>query len=85
NSLVFVSHLHGVWAGPENSRKLSKRYGRLIRSPNRGLNEMLNAHKEDVFKFMEERVEEEAEEGGEGVKEQGEGLGEGLGEGGKGA
>ncbi|PGH36252.1 histone deacetylase 6/10 [[Emmonsia] crescens] len=62
NSIVFVSHLHSVWAGPENSRKLSKRYGRLIRSPNRGLNEMLNAHKEDVFKFMVDRLDEEVEE-----------------------
>ncbi|EEH17458.2 hypothetical protein PABG_00021 [Paracoccidioides brasiliensis Pb03] len=63
NSMVFVSHLHSVWSGPENSRKFSKRHGRLIRSPNRGLNEMLNAHKEQVFKFIVDRVE------GAGVEE----------------
>ncbi|EER44443.1 histone deacetylase hda1 [Histoplasma capsulatum H143] len=62
NSLVFVSHLHGVWAGPENSRKLSKRYGRLIPSMNVGLNEMLNAHKEDVIKFITDRLEEDEED-----------------------
>ncbi|PGH05703.1 hypothetical protein AJ79_06719 [Helicocarpus griseus UAMH5409] len=61
NSLVYVSHLHSVWAGPENSRKLSKRYGRLKKSPNRGLNEMLAAHREEVFAWIAERVEEEEE------------------------
>ncbi|KAK2789579.1 Histone deacetylase hda1 [Emmonsiellopsis sp. PD_33] len=65
NSLVFVSKNHSVWAGPENSRKLSKRYGRLIQSPNEGLNEMLRTHKEEVCAWMAEMVGEE-EEGDEG-------------------
>ncbi|KUL85164.1 hypothetical protein ZTR_06261 [Talaromyces verruculosus] len=70
NSLVFVSHTHGVWHN-ENRRKPSKRYGRLLRSPKTGLNEMLLQHKTEVFTWIEQRVnvrtsdETDEEEGGE--------------------
>uniref|UniRef100_A0A093V872 Histone deacetylase n=1 Tax=Talaromyces marneffei PM1 TaxID=1077442 RepID=A0A093V872_TALMA len=71
NSLVFVSHTHGVWHN-ENRRKPSKRYGRLLRSPKTGLNEMLLHHKPEVLTWIDERVnartgdETEEEEGEEG-------------------
>ncbi|KAL5340649.1 hypothetical protein BJX70DRAFT_360823 [Aspergillus crustosus] len=55
NSLVFVSHSHGVWKTP--GRKPSKRYGQLLESPKGGLSEMLMHHKEKVFEWIENRVE----------------------------
>lgn len=76
NSLVFVSHAHGVWHTTENRRKPSKRYGRLLRSPKAGLNEMLLHHKTEVYTWIEQRVnirtgdETEDEEGVEDQQEQ---------------
>ncbi|PKY08662.1 histone deacetylase [Aspergillus campestris IBT 28561] len=65
NSLVFVSHTHGVWNNT-GQRKPSKRYGQLIQSPKAGLSEMLMHHKGDVFRWVEERADvhdsEEVEE-----------------------
>ncbi|KAL1964360.1 hypothetical protein VTN77DRAFT_7045 [Rasamsonia byssochlamydoides] len=70
NSLVFVSHTHGVWNNVEGRRRPSKRYGRLLRSPKAGLSEMLVHHKNEVFDWIESRVtateSEESEESGEG-------------------
>lgn len=73
NSLVYVSHTHGVWNNVEGRRKPSKRYGRLIRSPKTGLSEMLVYHKKDVFEWIESRIEtdeseEESEEKNGNVK-----------------
>lgn len=62
NSLVFVSHAHGVWNNVEARRKPSKRYGHLIQSPRSGLSEMLLHHKTDVFKWIEGRADEEESE-----------------------
>ncbi|KAM5441706.1 Histone deacetylase hda1 [Microsporum ferrugineum] len=63
NSIVFVSHRHMVWEGQESNKKQFKRYGRLVKSTEaHTLNEMLINHKEDVFKWIEERVEAEASE-----------------------
>ncbi|KAE8167019.1 hypothetical protein BDV40DRAFT_296049 [Aspergillus tamarii] len=66
NSLVFVSHTHGVWNTVENRRKPSKRYGHLIQSNKSGLSEMLMHHKEEVFQWIEDRADphesEETEE-----------------------
>jgi len=67
NSLIFVSHLHSVWAPGDNSKKPSKRYGRLIRSPKKGLTEMLQAHKDQVTDFMLERI---ADEEGDGERDE---------------
>ncbi|KAJ5958003.1 Histone deacetylase class II [Penicillium vulpinum] len=62
NSLVFVSHSHGVWTALD--RRPSKRYGQLVHSPKTNLNEMLDEHKEEVYKWISERAdgEEESEE-----------------------
>ncbi|KAI9368120.1 hypothetical protein BJX61DRAFT_241562 [Aspergillus egyptiacus] len=57
NSLVFVSHAHGVWKSPDARRKPSKRYGHLIQSPKSGLSEMLVYHKDEFFEWVENRVE----------------------------
>ncbi|OJJ43996.1 hypothetical protein ASPZODRAFT_18771 [Penicilliopsis zonata CBS 506.65] len=63
NSLVFVSHTHGVWNNVDARRKPSKRYGQLIQSPQTGLSDMLLHHKEEVFRWLEERADvEESEE-----------------------
>ncbi|KAI9042059.1 histone deacetylase hdaA [Aspergillus affinis] len=56
NSLVLVSHTHGVWSA-EPRRKPSKRYGHLLPSPKAGLTEMMLHHKEEVCKWIEERVD----------------------------
>ena len=61
NSLVFVSHTHGLWNTAEARRKPSKRYGQLIQSPRTGLSEMLTHHKTDVFKWIENRADDEEE------------------------
>ncbi|KAL4782762.1 hypothetical protein BJX76DRAFT_277708 [Aspergillus varians] len=54
NSLVYVSYAHGLWKNP---RKPSKRYGHLLESPRAGLSEMLMHHKNEVFEWIENRVE----------------------------
>ncbi|OJJ56588.1 hypothetical protein ASPSYDRAFT_134468 [Aspergillus sydowii CBS 593.65] len=54
NSLVYVSHAHGLWKNP---KKPSKRYGNLLESPKAALSEMLVHHKDEVFQWVENRVE----------------------------
>ncbi|GKZ74593.1 histone deacetylase hda1 [Aspergillus niger] len=57
NSLVFVSHTHGVWNNVETRRKPSKRYGQLVQSPKASLSEMLMHHKEEVYQWISERAD----------------------------
>ncbi|EAA59664.1 hypothetical protein AN8042.2 [Aspergillus nidulans FGSC A4] len=59
NSLVFVSKAHGVW---KSDRKATKRYGKLIQSSREGLSDMLMHHKDEVFQWIEDRIEPESEE-----------------------
>ncbi|OJJ32761.1 hypothetical protein ASPWEDRAFT_42791 [Aspergillus wentii DTO 134E9] len=61
NSLVFVSHTHGVWNNVETRRKPSKRYGHLLQSPKAGLSEMLMHHKDEVFEWIAARADPEPE------------------------
>ncbi|KAJ5517621.1 Histone deacetylase class II [Penicillium expansum] len=63
NSLVFVSNSHGIWATPD--RRSSKRYGQLVHSPKSDLNEMLDEHKEEVYKWISERADRAEEESDE--------------------
>lgn len=53
--MVFVSEDNPIYSisGP---KKLSKRYGNLVKSYGRGLNGMLMAHKEEVQEFIERRI-----------------------------
>ncbi|KAJ6155880.1 histone deacetylase [Penicillium chermesinum] len=64
NSLVFISHNHGVW-----DRKPSKRYGTLRQSPKTDLNEMLADHKEEVFQYITDRIHVETDETEEEAEE----------------
>ncbi len=52
---MFVSEDNAIYSisGP---KKLSKRYGNLVKSYGRGLNGMLMAHKEEVQEFIEARI-----------------------------
>ncbi|KAH8430795.1 Histone deacetylase hda1 [Aspergillus melleus] len=69
NSLVFVSHTHGVWTA-EPRRKPSKRYGHLLSSPKAGLTEMMLHHKEEVCKWIEERVDVRDSDESDGEQQQ---------------
>lgn len=51
HSLIFVSESHAVWS-PDRIRKASKKYGQLVKSSKSNLNEMLAAHREDVFAHL---------------------------------
>ena len=55
NSVNFVANNHLVW-DIEGSKKPSKRFGNLIRSPVNGLNDMLGQHQEEVQGFITRRV-----------------------------
>ena len=55
NSVNFVANNHLVW-DIDGSKKPSKRFGNLIRSPVNGLNDMLGQHQEEVQGFITRRV-----------------------------
>ncbi|WEW56248.1 Histone deacetylase hda1 [Emydomyces testavorans] len=61
HSLIYVSYHHNAFKNPETKRP-SKRYGRLLRSPKTTLNEMLLSHMKDVTKWIEDQIDEETEE-----------------------
>ena len=84
HSQVYVSSSHLVWA-PENPfgsssgggrKKISKRFGTLIKSPAQGLNEMLERHRREVEVWSLERVQ-----GSGSSHSAGGGTGNGSGEG----
>ncbi|KAJ5182425.1 Histone deacetylase clr3 [Penicillium capsulatum] len=60
NSLVFVSHAHGLWGKAE--RKPSRRYGLLRQSPRLALSEMMSEHKEEVFQWISDHADEPSDE-----------------------
>jgi histone deacetylase 6 len=53
NSIVFVSHTHSLWSG---DRKTSKRYGKLQKSPEKQLHDMISLHKDETFAFIKARA-----------------------------
>lgn len=55
NSVNFVANNHLVW-DIDGSKKPSKRFGNLVRSPVNGLNDMLRQHQEEVQGFITRRV-----------------------------
>ena len=55
HSLNFVAHNHLVW-DIDGSKKPSKRFGNLVRSPVNGLNDMLGQHQEEAQDFIARRV-----------------------------
>ncbi|KAJ6110855.1 histone deacetylase [Penicillium sp. IBT 16267x] len=56
NSLVFVSHKHGVW-----EHKPSKRYGNLRKSPQATISDMLAEHKEEAFDWISDHIRDQSE------------------------
>ncbi|KAJ5992086.1 histone deacetylase [Penicillium sp. IBT 35674x] len=56
NSLVFVSHQHGVW-----EHKPSKRYGNLRKSPQATISDMLAEHKEETFDWIRDHIKVQSE------------------------
>ena len=55
NSLNFVANNHLVW-DIDSTKKPSKRFGNLVRSPVSGLNDMLIQHQKEVQGFIARRV-----------------------------
>ncbi|MCJ1426843.1 Histone deacetylase hda1 [Sticta canariensis] len=52
NSCNFVSQSHLVWVLPPGQKKPSKRFGTLVASPAKGLNDMLVKHQGEVQAFI---------------------------------
>lgn len=68
NSNVFVAQTHSLWS--KTDRKMSRRYGKVERSPGITLNQMLILHREQVFAWVAERIGlGRADEKGTGVTE----------------
>ncbi len=57
--MVFVSEDNAIY-GPNGPKKISRRYGNVIKSYGRGIHGMLMAHKEEVQEFIEGRVKGKA-------------------------
>ena len=55
HSVNFVANNHLVW-DIDGSKKPSKRFGNLVRSPVNGLNDMLGQHQEEVQGFITGRI-----------------------------
>lgn len=54
NSNVFVAHTHSLWS--KTDRKMSRRYGKVERSPGTKLNEMLLLHRDEVLAWVTGKV-----------------------------
>lgn len=52
HSLIFVSESHAVW-DPNRQRKVSKKYGTLVKSAESNIDRMLLEHKTQVFAHLE--------------------------------
>ncbi|OAG37424.1 hypothetical protein AYO21_08390 [Fonsecaea monophora] len=62
NSLVVVSGRHSLWKKEKESGRVSKRYGRLVRSDAEGLNQIMMQHKEEVCQWMFDKVSQRKDE-----------------------
>lgn len=71
NSRVFVSPTHSLWE-KQKDKKISKRYGTVVKTDARGLHEMMLRHRRDVWGWIgarlgfddeEEEMEQDAEKG----------------------
>lgn len=73
HSKIFVDKDHDIWSRITDGKKLSKRYGKLIRSEETMLNSMMQRHLSEVWEFMKatgdfedmDLSEEEAEDAGD--------------------
>lgn len=66
--MVFVSEDNPIY-GPNGPKKISRRYGNVIKSYCRGLHGMLMAHKEEVQEFIEGRIKGKAAMVDQGIKQ----------------
>jgi hypothetical protein len=57
HSHVFVAENHGVWS-PDRTRKVRRKYGRIIKSESITINDMLLEHREQVFQKIKEETED---------------------------
>ncbi|KAI1210513.1 putative histone deacetylase A [Annulohypoxylon truncatum] len=59
NSLVYVTNDHACWGDADLAKKvLKKRFGGVQRSPQVGLNRMMEAHATEVYQFIRDKVEQ---------------------------
>jgi len=64
NSQVYVAADHNCWLDPSLTQKIEKRrFGTVVRSKESGLTRMMDAHAEDVQRWIRDRVSEEEESG----------------------
>ncbi|KAI1388429.1 putative histone deacetylase A [Hypoxylon trugodes] len=57
NSLVYVANDHACWKDGELAKKLlKKRFGGVQRSPEGGLNRMMETHAKETFQFITDRM-----------------------------
>ncbi|KXJ86631.1 histone deacetylase [Microdochium bolleyi] len=57
NSLVFVANDHACWSNPELVKKVGRRrFGGVHRSPQNGLNRMMEAHMNEMGEWIRERL-----------------------------
>ncbi|KAI1471994.1 putative histone deacetylase A [Daldinia caldariorum] len=60
NSLVYVTNDHACWMDDDLAKKvLKRRFGGVHRSPEVGLNRMMEVHAKEVFEFITERCSED--------------------------
>ncbi|KAI1656495.1 putative histone deacetylase A [Daldinia decipiens] len=60
NSLVYVTNDHACWKDTDLAKKvLKKRFGGVHRSPEVGLNQMMEAHAKEVYQFIGERCSQD--------------------------
>ncbi|KIY01763.1 uncharacterized protein Z520_01901 [Fonsecaea multimorphosa CBS 102226] len=62
NSLVFVSSRHSLWKKEKEGGKVSKRYGRLVRSEGEILNQIMMQHREQVCQWIFDKVSQRRDE-----------------------
>ncbi|KKY28398.1 putative histone deacetylase [Phaeomoniella chlamydospora] len=56
NSLVFIAPAHQAWI-THSEKKVSKRYGNMIKSTRDRMPELLVTHRKEIFEFLAERAE----------------------------
>ncbi|KIW97808.1 uncharacterized protein Z519_01392 [Cladophialophora bantiana CBS 173.52] len=70
NSLVFVSAKHSLWKKEKEGGRVSKRYGRLVRSEEEVLNQIMMKHKKQVCQWIFEKISQRREEMGGSTEEE---------------
>lgn len=59
NSRVYVAGNHACWLDPDLTRKVNKRrFGTVVRSEKKDLNQMMQAHAHETWEWISERVTE---------------------------